>query len=185
MPFITEELWQNTAERAEGESIMICRQPGLAAADESQIAAFEVVKQIVSAIRSIRLEKNIPAREKLSFQILGQHDATLNSVLVKMAGLESIENSDEKAAGAVSFMVGTTEYAVLLGSLINVDEEVAKMQTEIDYLQGFLKSVMGKLSNERFVANAKPEVVEAERKKKADAESKIKSLEDSIASLRK
>jgi len=185
MPFITEELWQNIAERQEGESIMLTRQPQVAAFDTSILTEFEVTKAIVSAIRTIRLERNIPNKETLELQILGEHDAAYDAVLLKMANLTSVTASAEKPAGAVSFMVGTTEYAVPMGSLINVEEEIAKMQTEIVYLQGFLKSVTGKLSNERFVANAKPEVVEAERKKQADAESKIHSLEEGIYSLQK
>jgi len=185
MPFITEELWQNTSERKDGESIMITLQPKVGEYNETILNEFETTKSIISAIRSIRLEKNIPNKEILELQIVGDHNTAYDAALLKMANLSAIQQVREKGAGAASFMVDTTEYALLLGNLINVDEEIAKMQSEIDYLQGFLKSVMVKLSNERFVANAKPEVVEAERKKQADAESKIKSLDESIASLKK
>jgi len=184
MPFITEELWQSIAERKEGESIMLTRQPQVAAFDSTLLTEFEVTKAIVSAIRTIRLDKNIPNKETLELQILGRHNTLNDAVLLKMANLTDVCPASEKPAGAISFMVGTTEYAVPMGSLINAEEEIAKMQTEIIYLQGFLKSVTGKLSNERFVANAKPEVVEAERKKQADAESKIRSLDYAISSLR-
>ena len=185
MPFITEELWQNISERKTGESIMVTLQPKPGEYKEIILNEFETTKTIISAIRTIRLEKNIPNKEMLELQVLGEHNPAYDAALLKMANLSAIQFSDEKAAGAASFMVGTTEYALLLGNLINADEEIAKMQAEIDYLQGFLKSVLVKLSNERFVANAKPQVVEAERKKQADAESKIKSLEESISALKK
>jgi len=185
MPFITEELWQNISERKAGESIMITQQPKVSAFQETILNDFEVTKSIISAIRTIRLEKNIPNKEVLELQILGEHDSTFDAALLKMANLSSILPSDEKAPGAASFMIGTTEYALILGNLINSEEEILKMETEINYLNGFLKSVLVKLSNERFVANAKPEVVDAERKKQADAESKIKSLQESISILKK
>jgi valyl-tRNA synthetase len=185
MPFITEELWQNIAERKPGESIMISQQPRVMDFNEKILNDFETTKSTISAIRTVRLEKNIPNKETLELQILGEHHAAFDAVLLKMANLSAAQFAAEKAPGAASFMVGTTEYAVLLGNLINAEEEITKMQAEIDYLQGFLKSVMAKLNNERFVANAKPAVVDAERKKQADAETKIKSLEESIAALKK
>ena len=185
MPFITEELWQNIAERQDGESIMLTLQPKMADFDNTIVTEFETTKAIVSAIRTIRLDKNIPNKETLELQILGPHNGAFDAVLLKMANLTNVSNATEKPAGALSFMVGTTEYAVPMGSLLNVEEEIAKMKAEITYLEGFLKSVQAKLSNERFVSNAKREVVEAERKKQADAESKIRSLEESIASLQK
>jgi len=185
MPFITEELWQNTTERNAGESIMISLQPKVAEYNDTIINNFETTKSIISSIRSIRLEKNIPNKEELELHYLGEHNAEFDAALLKMANLSAIKLVSEKNAGAASFMVGTTEYALMLGNLINVDEEIAKMQSEIEYLKGFLKSVMVKLNNERFVANAKPQIVEAERKKQADAESKICSLEESIAALKK
>ena len=183
MPFITEELWQNIYERKIGESIMVIRQPQLKPYNETVLSEFETAKSIISAIRSVRLEKNIPNKEKLILHFIGNHNPAYNSVLIKMANLDTIIPVKEKSAGATSFMITTTEYALPLGSLINAEEEITKMQVEIDYLQGFLKSVMVKLNNERFVANAKPQVVEAERKKKADTELKIKSLEDSILAM--
>jgi valyl-tRNA synthetase len=185
MPFITEELWQNISERKAGESIMVSLQTKVGEYNEIIINNFETTKSIISAVRAVRLEKNIPNKEMLVLHILGEHISINDAALLKMANLSTIQLVSEKQAGAASFMVGTTEYALPLGSLINIDEEVAKMQSEIDYLQGFMKSVMVKLNNERFIANAKPQVVEAERKKQADAESKIKSLKESIAALKK
>jgi valyl-tRNA synthetase len=184
MPFITEELWQNISERKAGESIMISQQPKTGFYNDVILTEFETTKSIVSSIRTIRLDKNIPNKEALELQVLGEHNGAYDAVLIKMAHLAQATFASEKAPGAVAFMVGITEYAIPLGSLINADEERAKMQSEIEYLQGFLKSVMTKLNNERFVANAKPEVVESERRKQADAESKIKLLEESMEALK-
>jgi valyl-tRNA synthetase len=185
MPFITEELWQALEDRKDGESIMVELQPKATAADEMLIGNFEYAKEIIAGIRTIRLQKNIPNKESLSLEVVGNHNADFNAVIAKLGNLETIENVTEKAAGSISFLVGTTEFAIPMGSLINVEEEVAKMEAEIKYFEGFIESVMKKLGNERFVANAKPEVVEAERKKKADAESKIASLKDGIEALKK
>jgi len=184
MPFITEELWQNIYDRKDGESIMISQQPGITGYDESVIEKFETSKTIISSIRTIRLEKSIAIRNILELQVLGVHDSVNDPVLLKLGNLCSIERTGEKAIGVASFMIGTTEYAIPLGKLINEDEEIAKMNAEIKYLEGFLFSVMNKLNNDRFVANAKSQVVEAERKKKADAESKISSLKESISALK-
>ncbi|MFT3753932.1 MAG: valine--tRNA ligase [Paludibacter sp.] len=185
MPFITEELWQALEDRKEGESIMVELQPKAIAANETLIGNFEYAKEIIAGIRTIRLQKNIPNKESLSLEVVGSHNADFNAVVAKLGNLKTIENVTEKAAGSISFLVGTTEFAIPMGSLINVEEEVAKMEAEIKYFEGFIDSVMKKLGNERFVANAKPEVVEAERKKKANAESKIASLKDGIEALKK
>lgn len=184
MPFITEELWQALEERNEGDSIMIQRMPTAKAIDEKLIAEFEKTKEIVAGIRTIRLQKNIPNKETLNLQINGDHQSRFDSVIGKLCNLESIQMTTEKAVGSVSFLVGTTEYIVPMGNLINAEEEIRKMEDEIAYLEGFLQSVLKKLGNEKFVANAKPEIVEAERKKQADAESKIASLKESIAALK-
>ena len=184
MPFITEELWQALEERNQGDSIMIQRMPTAKAVDEKLIAEFEKTKEIVAGIRTIRLQKNIPNKETLNLQINGEHQSRFDSVIGKLCNLESIQKTAEKAVGSVSFLVGTTEYVVPMGNLINAEEEIRKMEDEIAYLEGFLQSVLKKLGNEKFVANAKPEIVEAERKKQADAESKIASLKESIAALK-
>ena len=185
MPFITEEMWQALEDRKPVESIMISRMAQPKAPCEQLIADFEKAKEIIAGIRSVRLQKNIPNKEQLSLQIVGEHDAKFDAVISKLGNLEAIEKTTGKAAGSSSFLVGTTEYAIPLGKLINVEEEISKMQAEITYYEGFLNSVMKKLGNEKFVANAKPEIVEAERKKKADAESKIASLKESIEALKK
>ncbi len=185
MPFITEELWQALESRNENESIMVSMMPEIEPIDASFLNDFEIVKEIISGVRTIRLQKNIPNKEELELQILGEHKECFNAVIEKMCNLSAINQSSEKAVGSASFLVRTTEYAVPLGSMINVEEELEKLQTELKYQQGFLTSVLKKLSNESFVGKAPANVIEMERKKQADAESKIKSIEESIATLKK
>ena len=186
MPFITEELWQHLAERQEGESIVVAHMPEPKTYDTHVIELFETTKQIISGIRAIRLQKNIANREPLTLQILrGLHDDANNSVIVKLSNLAQIDRVTEKDANSATFLVGTTEYAVPLGNNIDVEAELQKLEADLQYMQGFLRTVMGKLGNERFVNNAPENVVALERKKKADAESKIKSIEERIAELRK
>ena len=185
MPFITEELWQALEPRKEGESLMVAQMPEIAVIDSAYLDAFEIVKEIVGGVRTIRLQKNIPNKDALELQIVGEHNEAFNAVIAKMCNLSSISKVEEKAAGAVSFLVRTTEYAVPLGNLINVEEELAKLQEELKYQKGFLASVMKKLGNENFVSKAPAKVIEMEKKKQADAESKIKSIEESIAALTK
>ena len=185
MPFITEELWQALEPRKEGESLMVALIPEVAPVDNLYLEDFEIAKEIVGGVRTIRLQKNIPNKEALELQVLGEHNDHFNSVIAKMCNLSSIIRTEEKAAGSASFLVRTTEYAVPLGNMINVEAELAKLQDELKYQQGFLASVMKKLSNESFVSKAPAKVIEMERKKQADAESKIKSIEESIAALKK
>ncbi|MCD7971524.1 MAG: valine--tRNA ligase [Candidatus Azobacteroides sp.] len=185
MPFITEELWQALEERKPGESIMISRLPENTQYDAAFLNAFEGVKEIIGGIRTIRLQKNIPNKEPLELEIIGETDHTFDPAIRKLTNLSNIHTVQEKSPNTAAFLVGTNEYAIPLGNTINVEEELKKLEDELVYLQGFLKSVMNKLNNERFVANAKPEIVENERKKQADAESKIKIVEESIAALKK
>ena len=183
MPFITEELWQDLYDRKPGQSIMIEQMPKAGTIDAELLAAFEKVKEIITGIRSIRLQKNIPNKEPLALEVLGTYEKTFDPVIVKMSNLTSISPVAEKSQGASSFLVGTTEYAIPLGNKINKKEELKKLQEELKYQQGFLQSVLKKLSNESFVAKAPAKVIEMERKKQSDAESKIKSLEEAIAAL--
>ena len=186
MPFITEELWQHIDERKDGESIMyapINLTP--AEADTDLLKAMDEAKSIISGVRNVRLSKNIPQKQPMNLMIVGKWTNPFKSIVEKLGGLESITDADAKDPAAASFMVGTTEYFVPLEGAINVEEEIKKLQAELDYAIGFLKSVEKKLSNERFVANAPEAVVAAERKKQADAQSKIKTLEESIAALKK
>ncbi len=184
MPFITEEIWQVLYERKEGESIMISQMPTANTVNTTLLTEFENIKSLIGNIRSVRLERNIPNKEQLELMITnGNHNSKYDSIISKICNLTDIIEGT-KDATSVSFMVNTTEYAISLQNNINIDEEIKKMEEEIVYLQGFLNSVMKKLSNERFVANAKPEIVENERKKQADAESKIKVLTENINNLK-
>ena len=186
MPFITEELWQHIYDRKEGESLMVQTLDINKVCNEEIVKNFEAVKEVIGGIRTIRLQKNIAQKEALSLQVVGESPVTaFNSVIAKLCNLTSIENVEAKAEGSASFMVGTTEYAVPLGNLINVEEELKKLEADLKYNEGFLQSVLKKLSNEKFVSKAPANVIEMERKKQADAESKIASLKESIAALKK
>ncbi|MBE6275985.1 MAG: valine--tRNA ligase [Bacteroides sp.] len=186
MPFITEELWQHIYDRKEGESLMVQTLDINKVCNEDIVKQFEAVKEVIGGIRTIRLQKNIAQKEALSLQVVGESPvAAFNSVIAKLCNLTAIESVEAKAEGSASFMVGTTEYAVPLGNLINVEEELKKLEADLKYNEGFLQSVLKKLSNEKFVSKAPANVIEMERKKQADAESKIASLKESIAALKK
>ena len=187
MPFITEELWQALYDRKPGESIMreSLTLGALPAEDKTLIADFEQVKQIVSGVRMVRSQKNIAAKEQLELQMLNaNHYEAYNAAIEKMANLSAISVVTEKDATASVFMVGTDEFAVPLGNLIDIDAEIEKQEAQLKHLEGFLQGVMKKLSNERFVQNAPEAVVAMERKKQSDAEEKIASLKDSLAALK-
>ena len=207
MPFITEELWQNLYDRKEGESIMFASlndgNDGNDGNDDASLngeilAEVEELKEIITNIRAVRASKNIPQKEKLTLV----SPTTLNVLVEKLANVEvkvtesrepssaersrtsSVNREDAPGGNCAKFIVGTTEYAIPMDAFINVEEELKKLEADLAHQQGFLKGVMAKLSNERFVANAKPEIVELERKKKSDAESRIASIEQAIAALK-
>jgi len=183
IPFITEELWQNLTERKEGESIMIQLFPQAGKIDETLLENFESTKQIIANIRAIRLQKNIPNKKPLKLQIVGKSHPYFDSIIEKLGNLDAIETVSEKSAEAASFLVGTTEFAIPLAGFINVEEEIKKIQKEIDYLEGFLASVTKKLNNQNFLSHAKPEIVESEKKKQSDTEKKLSSLRETLAGL--
>ena len=186
MPFITEELWQHLYDRKEGESLMVQELNIPTVCDESIVKNFEAVKEVIGGIRTIRLQKNIAQKETLELQVVGENPvAAFSSVIAKLCNLTAVSAVEAKAEGSASFMVGTTEYAVPLGNLINVEEELKKLEADLAYNEGFLQSVLKKLSNEKFVSKAPAAVIEMERKKQADAESKIAALKESIAALKK
>ena len=185
MPFITEELWQALENRKEGESLMLALMPEAGLVDDNLLDQFEIVKEVVGGVRTIRLQKNIPNKESLELHVLGEHCSDFNPVICKMCNLSAIRCVEEKTLEAISFLVRTTEYAVPVGTVINVEEELAKLEEELKYQQGFLASVLKKLSNENFVNKAPAKVIEMERKKQADAESKIKSIEENIRALKR
>ena len=188
MPFITEELWQHIYDRKDGESIMREKLEIPAPTDEEQklAADIEAVKQIIAGVRTVRNQKNIAQKEQLSLQVVGKNDfEAYNDVTLKMANLDKIEVIAEKSADASSFMVGTDEFAVPLGDLIDVAAEIEKAEAQLKHLEGFLMGVRKKLSNENFVAHAPEKVVALERKKESDSVEKIAALKATIEELKK
>ena len=185
MPFITEELWQHITERHDGESIMLAQLPKGGKVDRKLLDEMNEAKEIISGVRSVRLSKNVPNKSALKLLVVGKWTNPFKTVVEKLANLESIGETATKDATAATFMVGTTEYEVPLEGNIDVAQELKKLEAELEYQQGFLKSVEKKLSNEKFVAHAPEAVVNNERKKQADALSKIKTLQESIDALKK
>ena len=188
MPFITEELWQHIYDRKDGESIMREKLeiPAPTAEEQKLTADIEAVKQIIAGVRTVRNQKNIAQKEQLSLQVVGKNDfEAYNDVTLKMANLDKIEVIDEKSADASSFMVGTDEFAVPLGDLIDVAAEIEKAEAQLKHLEGFLMGVRKKLSNENFVAHAPEKVVALERKKESDSVEKIAALKATIEELKK
>lgn len=188
MPFITEELWQHIYDRKDGESIMREKLdiPAPTAEEQKLAADIEAVKQIIAGVRTVRNQKNIAQKELLSLQVVGKNDfEAYNDVTLKMANLDKIEVIAEKSADASSFMVGTDEFAVPLGDLIDVAAEIEKAETQLKHLEGFLMGVRKKLSNENFVAHAPEKVVALERKKESDSVEKIAALKATIEELKK
>ncbi len=185
MPFITEEIWHDLAERVDGESIMVSDMPRAVRYDERLLTEFELVKEVVTAIRSIRQQKNIPNKEPLTLKVIadGNYHPKYDPVVMKMANISSVEAVSEKDATAPAFIVKTTEYFVPMGDKVDTAEELRKLGEELTYLEGFHASVMKKLSNERFVQSAPPKVVETEQAKKNDAEAKIKAIKERINQL--
>ena len=188
MPFITEELWQHIYDRKDGESIMREKLeiPAPTAEEQKLTADIEAVKQIIAGVRTVRNQKNIAQKEQLSLQVVGKNDfEAFNEVTLKMANLDKIEVIAEKSADASSFMVGTDEFAVPLGDLIDVAAEIEKAEAQLKHLEGFLMGVRKKLSNENFVAHAPEKVVALERKKESDSVEKIAALKATIEELKK
>ena len=190
MPFITEELWQNLYERKAGESIMNAIQHGNNTAKTRQqdgndavLKAIDTLKEIVSGVRNVRASKNIPQKETLTLYFDGAGTYEYAALLQKLANVAIAMHGDSNA-NCAKFIVGTVEFAIPMDAFINVEEELKKLEADLAHQQGFLKGVMAKLGNERFVQNAKPEIVALEQKKKADAESRIASLEEAIKALR-
>jgi valyl-tRNA synthetase len=186
MPFITEEIWQIIGERKNGESLTVSTMPKVRKYDKELVTRFENVKEIVTAIRAVRKEKQILNRDKVGLSIRtdkNSFDSGFLPVIIKICNLSEVRFVSEKPDNTASFMVKTTEFHIPLGGRIDVENERAKIITELNYCRGFLDSVMKKLNNERFVQNAPPAVLDLERKKKADTESKIRSLEEALIGL--
>ena len=188
MPFITEEIWQLILEREDGESLMVTLLPTVKKYDKDLTDSFEVVKEVVSAVRTVRKNRDIQNKEKLNLLVCSEstgYDMKFLPVISKLCNLSEVSFVSEKMEGAVSFMVRTTEYIIPLDGKLNVEDELLKIQEDLNYSRGFLVSVMKKLKNERFVQNAPANVLDLERKKKSDTEMKIKSLEERMTQLKK
>ena len=185
MPFITEEIWHAIAERKEGDDIIIAQQPKLQAIDEAILKQFEFTQEVINNVRKVRSDKNIAFRDAIQLVVKGTANKDFDCVIAKLCNVSEVSYVAEAPAGAFGFIVGSTEFFVPLTGSVDVEAEIKKLEEELKYAQGFLKSVEAKLSNERFVSGAPAAVVEKERKKKADAEAKIAVIEQQLAGLRK
>jgi valyl-tRNA synthetase len=188
MPFITEEIWQMLEKRKDGESLMISPMPSSKKFNKEMILRFDIVKETISAVRTVRKGKNIPNKENLILCVKSgesEYDSEFLPVIIKLCNLSEVRFIEKKEKGTASFMVQTTEFFIPLGDNLDIKGELTRISEELEYNRGFLTSVMKKLNNERFVKNAPASVIELERKKKSDAESKIKSLEERQRQLKK
>jgi len=186
MPFITEEIWQDIIPRKNGESIMITPFQLDSKYDAKLCAAFERVKDVITNVRAVRAQKNIPMKSPLTLNVIGENPVSeFDTIIIKLCNLTAIQKVDEKSATDSSFLCGTTEYAIPLGDLIDKKTEISRMENELKHKELFLQGILKKLGNEKFVAHAPKAVIDLERKKQADAESIIKSLKENIASLKK
>ena len=186
MPFVTEEIWQDLATRAQGESIMVSPMPKAEAVDEALLSRFALLQEAVSAIRNIRKQKNLPQKEAVELKVVldENYPKEFEAVLVKMGNLSAVTPVTEKNPTDAGFIVKTTQYFIPMGDNVNIEEEIAKLEKDLSYYEGFLTSVMKKLSNERFVSSAPAQVVANERAKQADAEAKIAALKEQLSALR-
>jgi valyl-tRNA synthetase len=186
MPFLTEEIWQILAERTPDEALIVSTWPEIKPFNAQLITDFENTIEVISGIRTIRKDKNIPFKDTIELKVVNNDKAStyFDSVVTKLGNITSLEYVSDKVDGALSFRVKSNEYFIPITGNFNVEEEIAKLTEELNYIKGFLKSVQVKLSNEKFVANAKAEIIENERKKEADALSKIETLEHSLAGLK-
>ncbi len=185
MPFITEEIWHAISERKEGDDIIIAQQPKLQAVDEQILKQFEFTQEVINNVRKVRSDKNIAFRDAIQLVVKGTANKDFDCVIAKLCNVSEVSYVAEAPAGAFGFIVGSTEFFVPLTGSVDVEAEIKKLEEELKYAQGFLKSVEAKLSNERFVSGAPAAVVDKERKKKADAEAKIAVIEQQLAGLRK
>jgi valyl-tRNA synthetase len=188
MPFLTEEIWHLLADRDENDCIMIARLPERHRINHKVLEQFNFAKDVIIAVRGLRNEKNIPMKEQLQFFVKKNHsqqaDTTFDGLASKLCNLAAIEYVEEKVANAMSFVVGSTEFYIPLTGVVDLETELKKLEDDLAYTNNFLNSVVKKLENERFVSGAPEAVVDLERKKQADAENKIKVLEEQIANLK-
>ena len=186
MPFLTEEIWQYIADRTPEQALIVAEWPKAKACDEKLIAEFDFTIEVISGIRTIRKDKNIPFKDAIDLKVVNNEKVSshFDSVIMKLGNIVALEYVSDKVEGALSYRVKSNEYFIPITGNIDIEAEIAKLSDELTYTKGFLKSVQVKLSNEKFVANAKPEIIENERKKEADALAKIETIEQSIAGLK-
>ncbi|MFT6688036.1 MAG: valyl-tRNA synthetase [Saprospiraceae bacterium] len=186
MPFITEEIWHQIADRTKEEALIVSRYPSVKSINETILSEFEFASEVISGVRTIRKEKNIAHKEAVTFSVINNEKAstTFDSVIIKLGNISELNYITEALEGALTFRVKSNEYFVPISGTIDVEEEIIKLSEELKYTEGFLKSVQGKLKNERFVNNAPVKVIDIERKKEADALAKIETLKSSLASLK-
>ncbi|HRB73246.1 MAG TPA: class I tRNA ligase family protein, partial [Flavobacterium sp.] len=186
MPFLTEEIWQHITERTEKEALIISEWPKAKAYSEPLIQEFDFATEVISGIRTIRKDKNIPFKDAIELKVINNEKATtfFDTVIQKLGNISTLEYVSEKVDGALSYRVKSNEYFIPITGNINVEEEIAKLTEELNYIKGFLKSVQAKLSNEKFVGSAPEKVVAMERQKEADALAKIETIEQSLMSLK-
>jgi valyl-tRNA synthetase len=185
MPFLTEEIWQYISDRTPEEALIIAQYPKIKTFEDQLISDFEMVKEVISGIRTIRKEKNISFKETIELSVLNNENLSsdYDSVIMKLGNISEMKTVTDSVEGALTFRVQSNEYFIPISGIINIEEEIKKLSDELQYTEGFLKSVQSKLSNERFVNNAPTQVIEVERKKEADALAKIETLKSSLASL--
>jgi len=186
MPFLTEEIWQHIAERTPEQALIVAEWPKAKSYNESLIADFDFATEVISGVRTIRKDKNIPFKDTIELKVVNNEKASahFDSVITKLGNITSLEYVSEKVDGALSYRVKSNEYFIPITGNIDIDAEIAKLTEELNYNIGFLKSVQAKLSNEKFVAGAPEKVIEMERKKEADALAKIATIEQSLMSLK-
>ncbi|HEU4497123.1 MAG TPA: class I tRNA ligase family protein, partial [Flavobacterium sp.] len=186
MPFLTEEIWHLIAERSPEEALVAADWPEPRPFDAHLISGFDFASEVISGIRTIRKEKNIPFKDAIELKVINNENSSayFDAAIVKLGNISSLEYVTEAVIGALAFRAKSNEYFVPMSGAINLEEEIAKLSEELEYSRGFLKSVQAKLSNERFVSNAPEKVLETERKKEADALAKIAVIEQNLAGLK-
>lgn len=185
MPFLTEELWHQIADRSEDEALIVSIYPESKAVDKTILKDFEIAAEVVSGIRAIRKDKNIAFKDAIEFSVLNNENTAtrFDAVIKKLGNISELNYVNEKVDGALSFRVKSNEYFIPMAGAIDVEAEIKKLTEELSYTEGFLKSVQKKLSNERFVNNAPEAVITSERKKEADALAKMETIKESLTSL--
>jgi len=186
MPFLTEEIWHQISDRTKEEALIISRYPSIHHIDEEILKDFEIASEVISGIRTIRKEKNISFKETVNLSVINNINATksFDAVIKKMGNVENLNYITEKMDGALTYRVKSNEYFIPMEGAINIEDEIAKLSEELKYTEGFLKSIQGKLSNQRFVNNAPGNVVAIERQKEADAVAKIETIKRSLKGLK-